>query len=280
MRIGIIGCQSKHAEWFGALFNRENIAPGCRVEAICPVDEPARLPYVLSLTDIPAVENDPAALIARSDAVLVTTRLADTHPALAGACIDAGRPVFVDKPFAPDAAAARALLARAREKGVPLVAGSTFCFLPELDALRAPLERSSSVSFRYRADPDSPFGGYRFYGSHLTDLCSLFFSGALAVSSKRAGDSVCSTVRYADRLVTLESGPRLDSPCIVYEQEGKLRVAAPDDAPCYRAGMQAFLAAVQSGRGMENTDRLAASSGLLAAIVRSLESGREEPVER
>jgi len=55
MRIGIIGCQSKHAEFFGALLNRERLIEGARATHICPVDEPARLPYVLERAEIPNV---------------------------------------------------------------------------------------------------------------------------------------------------------------------------------------------------------------------------------
>ena len=46
MKIGMIGVESKHAEFFGSLINGKKIIPGWQVTHIYPVDAPERLGYV------------------------------------------------------------------------------------------------------------------------------------------------------------------------------------------------------------------------------------------
>jgi len=45
-KLGILGCQSKHAEFFGSLFNTEKAFPGYQVHYLFGDNEPERLPYV------------------------------------------------------------------------------------------------------------------------------------------------------------------------------------------------------------------------------------------
>src|SRR5205814_9474972 len=49
-----------------------------------------------------------------------------------GPLIDAGRPTFVDKPFACSLADARALVEAAQKKGVPLTSASALRYCPEI----------------------------------------------------------------------------------------------------------------------------------------------------
>ncbi len=68
------------------------------------------------------IVGDPDAVFDRAgefDFVVVATPN-DSHAELAGRAIDAGLPVVVDKPLAPDAERARAIVAKAEAAGVPL----------------------------------------------------------------------------------------------------------------------------------------------------------------
>ena len=210
--------------------------------------------------------------------MLVTTRLAQTHYDFAAACIKQGRPVFVDKPFLPEPESARRLIELAAQHNVPLVAGSTFCFLPEIPHWKSLLAVAQSVLLRYWADPDSPFGGYSFYGSHLTDLSSLLFDGALRVSSRRTGEMVTSIVEYEKRQVILQTASTHNAVECVYEAGGSLCLMRLNDRACYVRGMDAFWKAIKEHQSMPNIQRLVESTRLLGAINRSLVSGRTEIV--
>lgn len=77
--------------------------------------------------------------LAQADLVDVLTPT-DTHHALASAVIDAGKPLFLEKPATPMAAEARDLLRRAENAGVPVQVGMYLRFHPKGAALKALVE--------------------------------------------------------------------------------------------------------------------------------------------
>jgi predicted dehydrogenase len=76
--------------------------------------------------------------VALADADLVDVLTpTDTHHAIAAAVLDAGKPLFLEKPAAPTAAEARDLLRRAEATGVPVQVGMYLRFHPKGAALAA-----------------------------------------------------------------------------------------------------------------------------------------------
>lgn len=279
MKIGIIGVQSKHAEFFGEIINRKNRFSGVRATHIFPVDEPERLDYVIGRTDIENVCGSAEELIEAVDAVLVVPRFRDMHYDFARASIEAGKPVFIDKPFLPSVEQARSLIALSRERGVPIAGGSTFCFLPEIPHWRALMANADSVTLRYRADPDSPFGGYSFYGSHVTDLACALFRGSKRVYARRTGPLVTSLVEYDDRQVILQTDADHHVAEAVYPSGEGMCVLRVNEAPCYACGLDVFMRAIETRQSMEDIERLTESVALLNAILKSLDSGKAENVK-
>ena len=271
-QIGIIGAQSKHAEFFAELFNRERRFGDWRVTHICAPDEPARLGYVLSRAPIPHIDAAPDDVIRACDALLVTTRLARTHAALAAACLRAGKPVFVDKPFTATEREARELARLSQKSGAALCGGSTLCFDPQLDgALLERVRCAPRAALRYRADPDSPFGGYAFYLSHLTDLCCRCFGGGYTgVCARREGGHVVSEVAYPGRAVTLESFLEFGPPELCWESAGEVYRVELDEIGCYASGMRAFLGAVTGDKPFAGLGELSASVRLMGTITAQL----------
>jgi len=76
----------------------------------------------------------------RPDAAWICTP-PDAHLAVARTCIEAGVPVFVEKPLAQSLDAARELAAVARARGVPLACGYTLAFWPSFALARHLLRR-------------------------------------------------------------------------------------------------------------------------------------------
>lgn len=270
-KIGIIGCQSLHADYFSALFNKEKIFPGFHVAAIWGDDAPDRLRQVARQNGIGQITPDLSSLLAASDAVVITTRDAAMHFDCARASLRSGKPVFVDKPFAKTPGQVRQLFALARQMQVALTGGSTLCYLPQITAFRQNM-LGNTVCIRYKADPDSPFGGYAFYGSHLTDLCAFLFGPALSVAAHRTGDIVTGVVSYAERQVLLQSSIQYGPPQIIFERDGAMHIETLDDGVCYRYGMQAFVDAIPLAKNDE-ADRFSASVTLLSGLLDSLARG-------
>ncbi len=276
-KLGILGCQSKHAEFFGSLFNTEKAFPGYQVHYLFGDDEPERLPYVQRTAVIPAVCHSADELIDQSEVVLITYREGQRHFAPAMACLNQSKPVFIDKPFTLTPDEAQALIEKSIEKHVPVLGGSTLCFDPQIEQVSSAAHTSHFGTIAYRADAESPFGGYRFYGSHLTDLCAtLFGANAQSVEAFRFGDAVSTCVVYPNRFVTLYSQPDLKAPTVIMDDRRNLKKLTLDDERCYFNGMQAFVRLLEAGKpDNQKLNELAFSVRLLEAILQSLTQGGE-----
>jgi len=60
----------------------------------------------------------------------------DLHPQVAIACLEAGRPVLVEKPLAPDGESGEAVVRCAERTGTPLMVAHTLRFDPLIEAMR------------------------------------------------------------------------------------------------------------------------------------------------
>lgn len=261
MHIGVIGIRSKHLNFF-----RKALAfcfPGGEhtITHICGYDAPELLAQHGDLCLCPT----PESLIASVDAVIIALREGYQHAALAECCIKEKKPVFVDKPFTCDPQEAEYLCDLVRQSGVPCTGGSTVCLIPEVEGLRADLPACAEYTLSYMADPFSPFGGWYFYGSHMTDLCvTLFGTGWQKVSARIEGSRVSATVVYPEFQVHIRTSPEAQPLLVRADQDYVL-----DDQHCYEAGMRHFIA-VAEGRVPGRADVLAAATRLLDEIVSAL----------
>ncbi len=257
MLLGAIGARSKHLRFFSQAIPDSS----CRITHVCAMDAPelayAQSDFVFCKT--------PQEVIEHSDAVFLLLREGYQHAFLAEQAMRFGKPVFVDKPFTCDFLQARRLCAVSAESGVPCTGGSTICFTPLVQELAAALPRCREYTLSYQADPFSPFGGWYFYGSHLTDLCTMLFGGDFhRVHAKCTNASVSAHVYYSDFTVTLRSSPQAQPPVLLADRPYIL-----DDQNCYAAGMAHFLS-VTKRETPGCTERLTDSVRLMDAILAAL----------
>jgi predicted dehydrogenase len=268
-KIGIIGCESKHAEFFASLFNVQKEFSGYRVTHLAPIDKPERVDYLLSRCSIPSICENAEELIHACDAVLICTRRADTHFQLAQTCMDAGKPVFVDKPFTTSKAEAETLLSRSDKLNIPFLGGSTLCFDKLLLSKREEIRQSPETSLSYTADPNSPYGGYAFYLSHMTDLCALLFGQTELISSVNQNGDVHSLLRQNNKKIHIFTTAQ-PCPCkIQYRQGTSTKTIVLDDTQCYENGMREFVQTIE-GSGSHDCSYLAMSVEMIDRITRTL----------
>src|SRR5215218_1010973 len=148
LRLGIVDCDTSHVYQFARRLNHVDIEPehwvdGATVVAafvgISRVTEAARVAeYVAAMqaTGVELVER-PEDLLGRVDAVLIESNEGGLHRARATQFIEAGLPVFIDKPLASSTPDACALVELAAKAGVPLISASSIRFAPEVTATQA-----------------------------------------------------------------------------------------------------------------------------------------------
>ena len=278
MEIGVIGAQSKHTELFCSLINTSPLFPRMRAVSLWGGDCPERVGWCMAEGGLQTLCDRPEEVIERSDGVIITLRRGETHKALALACLRAGKPVFVDKPFCDSVPDAAAMINLSKQCGTPLTGGSTLCLLPQIAELRERARHCRSLIISYAADCDSPFGGWNFYGSHLADLCSAICGcGAEMVSARRTGRLMDVLVQYPNRSVLLHSDPTLTEPAVTFHSWDEEYCPLGDFDRCYEYGMRAFRDMMESGVG-QGAQRLLFSTRLLDAIGRSLQEARPIPL--
>ena len=285
MKIGMIGAESKHVEFFSTPINRDKFFGNARVSCIWGGDTTEdRLLSCSSSEGIEQIAKTPSEVIDSSEAVIITLRNGNMHAEYALECIKKRKPVFIDKPFTVDPADGFRILETAREYGTPFTGGSTLCFLPEIPILQDKFISSSEAEISYRADPNSPYGGWYFYGSHLTDLCATICGqNATAVKADISREHVIADVFYrtkencredasrdvcpwqptANKKVQIYSAPDLPQPIVKMKETHIL-----DDTACYFYGLKAFFDVISSNSSPD-ADRLLFSVKLMDAIMRS-----------
>ena len=212
MRVGLIGAENFHSRAFSDIFNRRKLFPGFEITAIYGEDDPEKCAALCEEFGISQSCASEQELIDTCDAVMITYRRGSMHAAPAIAALRAGKPVFIDKPFTCDVAEAQKIVDTARETGTPFCGGSTLKNLPVIEEIRSAIVPGCTVSIDYNADPESPFGGFYFYGAHAAELCLILCGENYSeVHARRAGQEIVTDVTWArvqDFKVTIDEAYR------------------------------------------------------------------------
>jgi predicted dehydrogenase len=122
--------------WGPNLLRNFGAQPGCDLAVACDLSpatiEKARrhYPAITYVTDVKEVWNDPSI-----ELVLIATPTS-THYPLAKAALEAGKNVFVEKPFMSSVAQAEEIVALAKSKGKHIFVDHTFVYAPAVRKLR------------------------------------------------------------------------------------------------------------------------------------------------
>lgn len=178
MRIGLVGTESDHTEDALRMLNREGRYPGFSVVAMWGAEaDRTRTRLLAHCYGVAGIAAEPDGMLGKVDAVIVGDRDGRLHLEHARPYLEAGLPVFIDKPLACSVADAEQLLHVATASGAPILSASALRWQADTEQLKrsaGPLERVIVTGSFY---PDSPYGGSIFYGVHAVEL-ALELAGA------------------------------------------------------------------------------------------------------
>jgi len=146
-RVGIIGLDTSHSPAFTRILNDSGAEPdisGLRVVAAYPHGSPdiessvSRIPQYTEEVQALGVEivESIDALLERVDVVLLETNDGRPHLEQALQVIDAGKPMFIDKPIAGSLVDAVKIFDAAASRGTPVFSSSSLRFLEAVQAIR------------------------------------------------------------------------------------------------------------------------------------------------
>ncbi|MDD5599576.1 MAG: Gfo/Idh/MocA family oxidoreductase, partial [Victivallaceae bacterium] len=120
----------------------------------------------------------------------------ERHEDLADLALRSGKPVYIDKTFAPSLAAAKRMFAKAKEYGTPLMSSSALRYAPELEKALTEIDGQAINSVLTVGGG----GSFEIYAIHqLEMLVKLLGSGAVRVLQSTNGVSHSMLIDYADQ---------------------------------------------------------------------------------
>jgi len=184
LRLGIVGLDTSHVVVFCDAFNNPaspHALPGARVVAAWPggsPDLPASIDtvphYTAELRDKfgVAILGNIEAVVAASDAILLTSLDGRVHRGQFERIAPSGKPVFIDKPFATSSADAQAIFATARRHRARIFTSSSLRFSEAITRVVTPAVRSSVAGADFCGpvahEPTNP--GFFWYGIHPVEM--------------------------------------------------------------------------------------------------------------
>ena len=219
-KIGLVDFDTSHVVQFTKRLNHIDIdeaqwVDGGKVVMGCPGTSrvsPERVPgYTDELREMGVqIVDKPTDMIGTVDAVFVESNEGGVHLGHAKPFLEAGLPLFIDKPFAANTAQARAIADLAAQHGVPIFSASSLRYTESIMDLQATIADSGGAVGATVHSPGSEHyanPGLLNYGIHGVEmLYSVMGSGCQEVWAIRTDGADLVTGRWdGDRLGTVRA---------------------------------------------------------------------------
>lgn len=247
MKIGLIGAQNSHSRHFCEVINKKRPWDDVIISYLYGEDDPAEAKRLCDEFEITACSSEHE-VIEKSDALIVTYRKGSIHYQPVMKALEAGKPVFNDKPFACDIGEAQKIIKSASERGIMLNGGSSLKNLPGLAAVKESITPGSTTVITFSADPDSEYDGYWFYGCHAVEVClTLFGLDYISAQSFKNNNAVITNVAYPDKLCIIATTPQSNKLAVSVSNAGK--TICYDVPMNYEsAGPEEFVSMIKTGK--------------------------------
>ena len=281
-RIAILGCENSHADAFISLV-REGRYPDVEIAGVFTEypDAADRMMEKFGIENASSAD----AFLGSVDGVMVTARHGGKHLEYLRPYIEAGLPVFIDKPVTASVSDAEELAALIRAHGVRFSGGSSCIHASEIRELcniRSSSDRIRGGNLRAPVSMKNDYGNVWFYSQHLVQMMQELF-GYYPVSVRAAAreDAVVAVFRYPDFDVTasLLDGSYAYSAEIYTDSGAEYRTVAVDSS-LYALEMEDYYRVLTGGESRFSLSDLTAPVYAIDALIRAVESGLEEPVGR
>lgn len=275
LRVAIVGTENSHAEEILHHLNVKRISPQVRVVALVGPDDERNRELAALGGGLPVMATS-AELIDSADALIVTNRDGAAHRAEAVPFLEAGKPVWVDKPLAASTRDARAIIEAADRGGAPMTSYSAVRWVPDADRTEEAatgIGDLQTVTVTGPADPDSEHSGIFFYGIHAADLAQRLAPGMPGpVEVERVAGTVVARYRSPTGvLVTLQMVTPTEAGRVPFHVEivGRNGLVSRDielNADYVEPGLKVFLQMLKTGRPPLTTDTLLAPITVLEQV--------------
>lgn len=280
LRIGIVGSDNSHALAYATLLNLEKVVGNdARAVAIWGQD-PDHTCNVAFKGGIGTIVAEPEDMLGQVDAIFVEDRHGDLHAGHALPFLEAGLPVFVDKPLAISLADVGRLIAAANSSDAFLTSFSSLRTAASTDAIAERATAIGPIKVAHIAGPcdfESVYGGPFFYATHSVEIAlGLIGDGLVSVSAVRAGKNVVATAVWADETIaaiTYLGDAKYHFQASLFGAEGVASGEILADHDGYRTAIGIVLDGMTTGARPFTDEQMARPIATVHAINASLASG-------
>ncbi len=289
-RVGILGTENSHAMAFTKCINltdKNGVLnfPDFRVVALYALEKaPSEAITKECGKEIKIYENIND-MIPEVDCVMVTARHGKYHLPFSIPFIQAGKPVFIDKPFTITEEDAETILFEAKKNNVPICGGSGCKYSKDLLKLKEDLDSNiygaiKSAVINFPADITSEYGGIYFYASHLIEMSAAIFGYDIkTVNSFNKNGNITVIAEYENYNIVLNFAKNNKYYAIVYcEKDIFIKELSIDDIYFYET--KHFCDMVRNNRSIMTEEQLIIPVYIMNAIEKSLETKKAEPIKQ
>ena len=281
-KIAILGCENSHANNFlkanikDKMFadDIEFVGVFSEFEGVCEkLNEEFGVPVMKTYDE----------LVGKVDGIMVTARHGANHYKYAKPYIESGIPMFLDKPITCDEEEAITFMKELKAKNI-LVTGGSSC--PHADLVRDLAKGVKEDAYgkvfggflRAPVSIDNEYGGFWFYSQHLVQvMCEIFGYYPKSVIAFDKRPIVTVVVRYEEFDVTITFTEGYYSYSATVSSEKGLIGGEYTLEGVFNREFEEFHD-LYSGKQRQSYSEFIAPVFVISAIMRSLESGKEEEV--
>ena len=284
-KIAILGCENSHANSFlEFIYNTEDYRD---IEVIGVYsNEPAASKALNEKFGVPILDSYTDA-VGKIDGLIITARHGDLHYEYAKPYIESGIPMFIDKPVTIKENEAIEFMKALKACGIRMSGGSSLKHdfgVKTLKNEREKLIDGATLGGFVRAplDSSSVYGGFYFYAPHLVEVVSeIFGKHPVSVKANRNGDIISVKFNYEGYSV---DGMFVEHNYVYYacrfaEKSVKgMNLESTPEHNWFKSEFDEFYALLCGEDSPVSYADFISSVFVMNAIVRSLESGKEEKV--
>ena len=283
-KIVILGCENSHANSF-LNFIRDN-PKYSDVEVLGVYSDDLEAAQKLSDGYGVKIIDSYDEAVGKVDGVIVTARHGDNHYKYAKPYIASGVPMFIDKPVAINEGEAVQMMREFREAGVRVTGGSSVIHEAFVQTLKK--EREENVGgktlgglVRCPVSMQNEYGGFFFYSEHLVGVMSEIFGFyPKSVQAFQNGSNITVVFRYEEYDIV---GLYTEGAYSYYAERSSEEGVHGENFPldiCFKKEFDEYYSLLCGGEQKKSYEDFIAPVYVLNAIKRSLDSGKEETVNR
>ncbi len=254
--------------------------PGAKVTHICCSGEGGfTAEHVARCSLIPNVVQNPAEVIGKVDAVIIATDIGHEHVARARPFVEAGLPVFIDKPLTdnePDLKVFKAWV----DAGKPILSSSSMRYTKEFLPYRLSTRELGELRFASITTPKS----WETYGIHaLEGVYPILGPGFISARNTGTVERNIVHLRHhcgADVVVVASADMYGGFGCLqLCGTAGRVQLASGDTFFAFKAQLEAFVGYLRSGiRPFPFSETVELMQLVIAGTRSREEGGREVPL--